>query len=104
MHHQRSRAASESFLRPGPVEELISLAVSHIEVQRGELLWEDKKVPVDFGGSDLALALNYSLLRRQYEAHLLAGSITRASSNTPRSRGERTPRWFWLAAMPTSAI
>ncbi len=27
----------------GPVEELISLSVSHIEVQRGELLWQDRK-------------------------------------------------------------
>ena len=73
----------------GPVEELISLAVSHIEVQRGELLWEDKKVPVDFGGSDLALALNYSLLRRQYEAHLLAGSIT--------TRFQQYPSFAWRA-------
>src|SRR5208282_689096 len=29
----------------GPVEQLISLKVSRIEVQRGELLWEDKKMP-----------------------------------------------------------
>ena len=27
----------------GPVEQLISLAVSHIEVQRGELLWKTRK-------------------------------------------------------------
>ena len=32
----------------GPVEQLISLSVSHIEVQQGELLWEDKKVPFEF--------------------------------------------------------
>ena len=59
----------------GPVEQLISLAVSHLEVQRGELLWEDKKVPFEFAARDLALLLNYSLLRRQYEAHIVAGSI-----------------------------
>jgi len=59
----------------GPVEQLISLSVSRIEVQRGELLWEDKKMPFDFHARDLALLLNYSLLRRQYEAHVVAGSI-----------------------------
>jgi translocation and assembly module TamB len=59
----------------GPVEELISLAVSHIEVQQGELQWEDKKVPFDFSARELALLLNYSLLRRRYEAHVVAGSV-----------------------------
>ncbi len=59
----------------GPVEKLISLSVSRIEVQRGELLWEDKKMPFDFAARDLALLLNYSLLRRQYEAHIAVGSV-----------------------------
>ncbi len=59
----------------GPVEQLISLSVAHIAVQRGELLWEDKRVPFNFAARDLAVLLNYSLLRRQYEVHLVAGSV-----------------------------
>jgi translocation and assembly module TamB len=59
----------------GPVEQLISLSVAHIEVQQGELLWEDKRVPFAFAARDLALLLNYSLLRRQYEAHVAAGNV-----------------------------
>lgn len=59
----------------GPVEQLFSLSVAHIEVQRGELLWEDKTIPLDFAARDLALILNYSLLRRQYEARVVAGSV-----------------------------
>jgi translocation and assembly module TamB len=59
----------------GPVEQLMSLSVSHIAVQRGELLWEDKKVPFEFTARDLALLLNYSLLRRQYEAHVVVGNV-----------------------------
>ncbi len=59
----------------GPVEQLISLSVSRIEVQQGELLWEDRNVPFAFTARDLALLLNYSLLRRQYEAHVVAGSV-----------------------------
>jgi translocation and assembly module TamB len=73
----------------GPVEQLISLSVAHIAVQQGELLWEDKKVPFDFAAHDLALLLNYSLLRRQYEARVVAGSVT--------TRVEQYPSFVWRA-------
>ena len=73
----------------GPVEQLISLSVSHIEVQRGELLWEDKKVPFDFDARDVALLLNHSLLRRQYEAHIVAGSVA--------TRFQDYPAFVWRA-------
>ena len=73
----------------GPVEQLISLSVSRIEVQRGELLWEDKKMPFDFNARDLALLLNYSLLRRQYEAHVVAGSVA--------TRVQDYPSFVWRA-------
>ena len=59
----------------GPLEELISLSVSRIEVQQGEALWQDKRVPFSFAAKDLGLHLTYSLLRRHYEAHVVAGSI-----------------------------
>lgn len=71
----------------GPVEELLSFSVSHIEVQRGELLWEDKKMPFDFDARDAAMILNYSLLQRQYEAHLLAGSVA--------TRFKQYPSFSW---------
>ncbi len=73
----------------GPVEQLISLAVSHIEVQGGELLWQDKKVPFEFVARDLALLLNYSLLRRRYEAHVVAGSVA--------TRVQDNPSFVWRA-------
>ena len=73
----------------GPVEQLISLSVSHIGVQQGELLWEDQKVPVNFDARDLALLLNYSLLRRQYEAHVAVGSVA--------TRFQKYPQFMWKA-------
>ena len=73
----------------GPVEQLISLSVAHIAVQQGEVLWEDKKVPFDFAARDLALLLNYSLLRRRYEAHVVAGSVT--------TRVAQYPSFVWRA-------
>ncbi len=72
------RAESE-----GPVEQLFSLSVAHIEVQRGELLWEDKKIPLDFAAHDLALLMNYSLLRRQYEAHVSAANVATRVQHYP---------------------
>ena len=60
----------------GPVEQLFSLSISHAEVQRGELQWEDQRVPVDFDGRDISLLLNYFFLRQQYEARLSLGSVT----------------------------
>ncbi len=72
-----SRSFGRASGRPaneGPMEQLFSLAVAQIEVQRGELLWEDKKIPLDFVARDLTLLLNYSLLRRQYEARVVAAS------------------------------
>jgi translocation and assembly module TamB len=60
----------------GPVERLISLSVSRIEVQRGELLWQDRKVPFSFAGRDLGLFLNYSLLHERYEVQARASVDT----------------------------
>ena len=79
--------ASQSSSSQSPVEQLIALAVSHLEVKQGELLWEDKKVPFEFAARDLALLLNYSLLRRRYEAHVVAGSVA--------TRIQQYPSFVW---------
>jgi translocation and assembly module TamB len=72
-----------------PVERLLSLAVSRIEAQRGELLWEDREIPLDFTARDLSLLLNYSLLRRQYVARVAAGSVA--------TRFQQWPSFTWSA-------
>jgi translocation and assembly module TamB len=73
----------------GPLEELLSLSVGHVEVDRGELLWEDTTIPLDFSARDLTVFLNYSLLRRQYEARVIAGSVD--------TRIQRYPSFVWGA-------
>ena len=73
----------------GPIEQLISLSVARIEVQNGELAWQDKKVPFDFNARNLALLLNYSILRQKYEAHVSAGSVT--------TRWQQYPEFVWGA-------
>jgi translocation and assembly module TamB len=68
-------SSTQSSSTQGPVETLFSLSVAHIQVQQGELLWEDTKMPFDFDARDTAMLLNYSLLRRRYEAHVAVGDI-----------------------------
>ncbi|MGB0040454.1 MAG: translocation/assembly module TamB domain-containing protein [Terriglobales bacterium] len=57
------------------VEHLISLSVARIEAHDGRLLWQNQNVPFEFTGGNLALLLDYSLLRQHYEAHLTAGTV-----------------------------
>jgi translocation and assembly module TamB len=57
------------------VEHLISLSVAHIAAHDGRLLWQNQNVPFEFTGGELALLLDYSLLRQHYEAHVIAGSV-----------------------------
>ncbi len=57
-------------------EELFSLSISHIEVQHGELLWEEKRIPLELDARDIALMLRYSFPRRQYQASLVVGSAS----------------------------
>jgi translocation and assembly module TamB len=67
----------------GPVEELFSLSVRRIEAQRGEFLWEDRKMPFDFDAKEVSAGLNYSLLRRRYEARVAVGDITTRIQDYP---------------------
>jgi translocation and assembly module TamB len=87
----------------GPLEELMSLAVSHIAVQRGELLWEDKKVPFEFAARDVAVLLNFSLLRRQYEAHVTAGSVATRVQDSPSFVWRADASLILARGAPTSA-
>ena len=56
-----------------PVAQLFSLSVSRVQLHRGELLWAAQKIPLEFDARDVALQLNYSFLRRQYEVELEVG-------------------------------
>ncbi|MGB9233404.1 MAG: hypothetical protein WCC04_03260, partial [Terriglobales bacterium] len=84
LNYSSGRSASR-----GPVEELISLSVSRIEVQKGEILWQDHMVPFSFAGRDLSLLLNYSLLHQRYEARVVAGTIV--------TRWQQYPEFVWGA-------
>ena len=57
----------------GPLEDLVSLSVSSIEVQHGEVQWEQERIPLDLAARDVALQLQYSFLHQHYQAQLTIG-------------------------------
>jgi translocation and assembly module TamB len=58
-----------------PVEQLFALSIDHLDVRHGELLWGDKRIPLDFAVHDSALQMDYALLRARYEGRLLLGKV-----------------------------
>ena len=66
--------------QPGPhktggadFEQLFSFSVDRLDVRRGELLWQDKRLPIDFTTNDVSARLNYSFLHRRYSGTLAIG-------------------------------
>jgi translocation and assembly module TamB len=57
------------------VEQLFSLSIDHFSMQNGELLWGDKKIPLDLAVHGADLQMDYSFLRGRYESHLAIGKV-----------------------------
>ena len=56
-----------------PVERLFALSTSRLEVRRGELIWGDQRMPLDFAVRDVSADMSYSLFHSRYEGNLLLG-------------------------------
>ena len=63
-----------------PVERLFALSISRLEVRRGEVIWGDQRVPLDFAVRDVSADMSYSLFRSRYEGNLLLGKADTAVS------------------------
>jgi translocation and assembly module TamB len=57
------------------IERLFALSIDRLGVHRGELLWADRKIPLDFSVHGAGLQMDYSFLRRRYESHLAVGKV-----------------------------
>jgi len=60
----------------GPIEDLVSLSVSHIEALHGELLCGQQRIPLNLDAHEVALQLHYSFLHRRYQAQLAVGNAS----------------------------
>jgi len=58
-----------------PIEPLFALSIDHLTVNNGELLWADKKIPLDFGVQNVGLQADYSHLRGRYESRVSLGKV-----------------------------
>jgi translocation and assembly module TamB len=55
------------------VEQLFAISVGRLEVHHGELLWQDRSLPLDFDANDISASMNYSFLHRRYSGRLEIG-------------------------------
>ena len=66
-----------------PVQQLFSLSMSRLQVVNGELLWNDRRIPLDFTAGYVSSEMNYSILRRRYESYV---SVKELKGILPGSR------------------
>jgi translocation and assembly module TamB len=57
------------------VQQLFDLAVSHLDVQDGTLFLNQRKLPLDFSASDVAVSLAYARAEQRFDGTVHAGKI-----------------------------
>jgi len=61
-----------------PVEQLFALSIDHLAMRNGELLWADRRIPLNLAVHDTAVQMDYSFLRGRYESRLRLGKVDTA--------------------------
>jgi translocation and assembly module TamB len=59
--------------RAGDLTQLFSTSIDRLEVHRGELLLQDRRLPLEFVSNDVSARLNYSFLHRRYSGDAAIG-------------------------------
>jgi translocation and assembly module TamB len=52
------------------IAELFSASIRHLQVLRGELLWDKERIPLDFTANGVFAELKYSLFRGRYQGYV----------------------------------
>jgi translocation and assembly module TamB len=55
------------------LERLFAISARKLEVRKGELFWQDQRIPLDFKSNDVEANLNYSFLHQRYSGDLAIG-------------------------------
>lgn len=71
-------AASSHASANASVEQLFALSIDHLTVHDGELIWADRKIPLDFDVHETRMQMDYSFLRGRYESRLTLGKVDTA--------------------------
>jgi translocation and assembly module TamB len=64
-----------------PVEQLFALSIDHLSLHNGELIWADRKIPLDFTVNEASAQMDYSFLRGRYESRLSLGKVDTTFEN-----------------------
>lgn len=68
-------------LRPSdktPIQQLFDLSIDRLSMRNGELIWADRRIPLDFAVNGTGLQMDYSFLRGRYESRLTLGKVDTA--------------------------
>lgn len=57
------------------LESLFSFSARRLELRKGELQWQDQRLPLDFTSDNVSANLNYSYLRLRYSGDLIIGRV-----------------------------
>jgi translocation and assembly module TamB len=71
------------------VEQLFAVSIRRLEVHRGELLWQDRSLPLDFTVNDISAGMRYSFLHRRYSGSLEIGKRVPFDGYRPVAWGGR---------------
>ena len=67
---------------------LFELAIDHAQVDRGELLWNDRRVPLDFTARGLTMTMSYAGLAGTYDARVQVAALDSKYSGFPPLHGK----------------
>jgi translocation and assembly module TamB len=54
-------------------QHLFSISIDRLDVRRGEVVYQDQRLPLEFSSSDVAARVYYSFLRRRFTGNLAVG-------------------------------
>ena len=58
-----------------PLEQLFSLSIDRLDVQNGELLLNNQRIPLDFVANDLSAGMSYFIFRHRFEGFVILGKV-----------------------------
>ena len=64
-----------------PIEKLFSFSIARTDVHQGAVLWNERRIPLDFSASDVSVSLAYSFLHSRYDGDLRLGRAETAVAN-----------------------
>ena len=56
-----------------PIEQLFALAIGKLQIEKGELIYGDQRVPLDFTAHDVNAEMNYGIFRRRFYGFIRIG-------------------------------